>query len=311
MRIIADHLKTACLMAQYGIEPSNKEQGYVMRRLVRRAVVKMMELDIIPRKIIEPLCNSVENIYAGTYFKKNDFFKLETTIGKEVEAFERTVHKSTQILQNQSSISGKVLFDLKQSYGLPVEVALELLEQWGKHIDKVKVYNEYEEEFTKHKDLSRSSSTGMFKGGLADHSDQVLKYHTATHLIHQALFDVLGNDVRQEGSNITGERLRFDFSSSKKPSKEEIQKVSEIINKKIKESIPVDFKIIAKDEALKIGAKSFFREKYPDMVKVYFIGDYSKEFCGGPHVTNTKVIEKIEIYKFEKIGSNLYRIYAK
>ena len=159
--------------------------------------------------------------------------------------------------------------------------------------------------------MSRSSSAGKFKGGLADHSEQTIKYHTATHLLHQALFDVIRSDIRQEGSNITTDRLRFDFSSTLKPTEEQIKKAEEIINNKIKESLPVEFKIIPKDEALKLGARSFFREKYPEMVKIYFVGNYSKEFCGGPHVKNTSEIRKIEIYKFEKIGSNLYRIYAK
>ena len=130
-------------------------------------------------------------------------------------------------------------------------------------------------------------------------------------MLHQALYDVLGSEIRQEGSNITGERLRFDFYSTQKPSPEQIAKAQDTINSKIQEALPVEFKILPKAEAEKLGAKSFFREKYPDMVKVYFIGNYSKEFCGGPHVKNTKEIGKITIFKNEKIGSNLYRIYAK
>lgn len=311
MRVIADHLKAASLMAQQGIEPSNKEQGYVMRRLIRRAVVKMMELDIVPLKILRSLCESIVNTYNTLYFKQNDTNELETIIGKEIKSFEKTVHKSSQILQSQNSISGKVLFDLKQSYGLPIEVALELLEQWGKDIDKIKVVKEYQDELEKHKILSRTTSIGKFKGGLGDNNEQTIKFHTATHLIHQALLDVLGSNVRQEGSNITGERLRFDFYCQKKPENAEIIKVQEIVNKKINDSLSVSFKIIPKIDAEKLGAKSYFREKYPDMVKVYFIDDYSKEFCGGPHVKNTKEIGKVEIYKFEPIGSNLYRIYAK
>jgi alanyl-tRNA synthetase len=156
----------------------------------------------------------------------------------------------------------------------------------------------------------------MFKGGLADQSEQTVRYHTATHLLHQSLFDILGPSVRQEGSNITGERLRFDFAADRKLTDEELKNVEKNINDKIAESLPVNFKIMPKEEANKVGAKSFFREKYPDMVKVYYIGDnletaYSKEFCGGPHVGNTKEIGKIEIYKLEKIGSNLFRIYAR
>jgi alanyl-tRNA synthetase len=156
----------------------------------------------------------------------------------------------------------------------------------------------------------------MFKGGLADQSEQTIKYHTATHLLHQALFELLGDDVRQEGSNITGERLRFDFTASKKLNDEEKEKLEKIINQKIQEALPVNFQIMPKAEASKIGAKSFFREKYPEMVKIYYVGNdlqtaYSKEFCGGPHVKNTAEISSIKILKYEKIGNNLYRIYAK
>ena len=170
---------------------------------------------------------------------------------------------------------------------------------------------EYTAEFNKHKELSRSASAGKFKGGLADNSMQTVKYHTATHLLHQALFDVLGKDIRQEGSNITSERLRFDFYCTHKPTDKELKKITETLNDKIKEVLPVEFKIIPKKEAEMLGAKSFFREKYPDMVKVYFIGNYSKEFCGGPHVKNTSEIGSFTIIKCEKIGNNLFRIYAK
>ena len=212
-----------------------------------------------------------------------------------------------KILEKIERPSGKQVFDLYQSYGFPKELTEELLKEKGLAFDK----KEFDAEFVKHKDLSRTSSAGMFKGGLADHSSQTIKYHTATHLLHQALFDILGNDIRQEGSNINVERLRFDFYSPIKPTYEQIKKAELIINKKVKEEIPVSFKIIPREEAYKIGARSFFREKYPDMVKVYFVGDYSKEFCGGPHVVNTKEIGTIKIFKFEKIGSNLYRVYAK
>ncbi|PIY71996.1 alanine--tRNA ligase [Candidatus Roizmanbacteria bacterium CG_4_10_14_0_8_um_filter_33_9] len=311
IRVIADHIKGACFMVRAGIVPSNKEQGYVMRRLIRRAVVKMMELNITPLKALETICTEIINIYNTVYFKEDDLIKLRSIIGKEINSFEKTVYRGTKILQNQSSISGKILFDLKQSYGFPVELALELLEQWNKPVNKITLLQEYMEEFKKHKELSRSSSTNKFKGGLADNSEQTLKYHTATHLLHQALFNVLGDDVRQEGSNITGERLRFDFYLSRKPTEDEITKVQTIMNNKIQEELSVTYKIIPKQEALQLGAKSFFREKYPDMVKVYYIGNFSKEFCGGPHVTNTKEIGIISIYKFEKIGNNIYRIYAK
>ena len=310
MRIIADHLKSAVFLGMDGVEPTNKEQGYVMRRLIRRATVNMMELDIVPLKVIGSICKTIVNIYP-VYFSQNDFIKLHTIIGAEIDSFELTIHKGVKMLQTQPSIDGKLLFHLKQSYGFPIEIALELLEKWGKKINKQKIINEFNNESEKHKNLSRAKSAGKFKGGLADQSEQTIKYHTATHLLHQALFDLLGNDIRQEGSNITSQRLRFDFYSLKKPTAEEIEKVTIIINEKIKQQLPVSFKIIPKHEAFQLGARSFFREKYPEMVKVYFVGNYSKEFCGGPHVKNTKEIGLIKIFKFEKIGSNLYRIYAK
>lgn len=308
MRIIADHLKAATVLASQDLEPSNKSQGYVMRRLIRRSVVKMMQLDIVIEKAIPAVCEKIVNIYSDTDLNLKKWYEVHLIIGEEADDFEQKIHSATKLLQNKS-ISGKLLFDLQQSYGLPFEIAEELLKQWNKPISD-KERKEFNDELNKHKELSRKTSINMFKGGLADQSEQTIKYHTATHLIHQSLFDILGNDVKQEGSNITNERLRFDFYSLGKPTEDAIKQVQKIVNGKIDESLPVDFKILPKDEAYKVGAKAFFKQKYPDMVKVYFIGNYSKEFCGGPHVKNTKEIGQIQIYKFEKIGSNLYRIYA-
>lgn len=311
IRIISDHLKAAVFIASEGIEPTNKDRGYILRRLIRRSVVKMLELKTTPQKLWPRIYDEIISTYKEIYFNNNNHLTSELLIGKEMDSFLKTIDKGTKLLQTTNNINGKLLFDLKQSYGFPIEIAIELLNQWGNKIDKKILISEYQKEFNKHQQLSRTSSGKKFKGGLADQSGQTIKYHTATHLLHQALSDVVGKDIRQEGSNITGERLRFDFYSVKKPNMDEIKKVSQIVNEKVKMSLGVSFKILPKNEAMKLGAKSFFREKYPDMVKVYFIGDYSKEFCGGPHVTNTKEIGKIEIYKFEKIGSNLYRIYAK
>jgi len=319
MRIIADHIKTAVFLAREDIEPSNKEQGYVMRRLIRRSVVKMRELNIVPAKIIPKLCQDIIDIYKSIYFKEKDFVKINLLISKEAESFLKTIDKGIKLLQTQEKINGEMLFNLKQSFGFPIEIAIELLKEWGKEVDEVKVKADFNTAMVNHQNLSRSSSVGKFKGGLADNSKQTQKYHTATHLLHQVLFDVLGSEVRQEGSNITGERLRFDFYLSRKPTEEEVRKVEVLINNKISEALPVNTKIMSKEEGMRLGAKSFFREKYPDMVKIYFIGgstgspqdSYSKEFCGGPHVANTKEIGQINIFRWEKIGSNLYRIYAK
>jgi len=311
MRIIADHIKTAVFLAQEDTEPSNKEQGYVMRRLIRRSVVKMLELNIAASKIIPQLCQNVIDLYQETYFEKNDIKKISPLIVNEANSFQKIVDHGAKLLKTKDKIDGKLLFNLKQSYGFPFEIAVELLRKRGEAIDEVKLKTEFDAAAVKHRTLSRLASGQKFKGGLADQSKQTIKYHTATHLLHQALNDVLGNEIRQEGSNITGERLRFDFYLSRRPTDEEIKKVEKLINEKTQAALPVNYKIIPKQEALKLHAKSFFREKYPDVVKVYFIGSYSKEICGGPHVINTKEIGQIAIFKWEKIGSNLYRIYAK
>ena len=309
MRIIADHLKGATFLIAGGVIPGNKEHGYVLRRLLRRSAIKMYELtDGKTTDFAQIADTGVLSTYDGAQgIEKNKLKKqVITIIGEEIKKFNLSITRGLREIKKIEKVDGKIAFDLYQNFGFPYELTEELFREKGQEINK----KQFSDEFNKHKELSRSSSVAKFKGGLADHSAQTIKYHTATHLLHQALFDVVGKDVRQEGSNITTERLRFDFASTIKPTKEQIKEVEKIINKKIEEELSVEFKIVPKSEAMKLGAKSFFREKYPDMVKVYFIANYSKEFCGGPHVVNTSEIGKIEIYKFEKIGSNLYRIYA-
>ena len=311
MRIVADHLKTSIFLIKQGVMPSNKEQGYILRRLLRKASFNLhkMGIDIKQMFLLDELCQRVIETYGDIYFDiKNDNKNITPVIQEEMNKFGKALTRGMSEIKNtpDNELENKAFY-FYQSYGLPLELLEEIFDSQNKKVNKIK----FRKEFEKHKELSRSGSAGKFKGGLADHSEQTIKYHTATHLLHQALFDVVGKDIRQEGSNITTERLRFDFASTIKPTEEQIKEVEKIINNKIKESLPVEYKIVPKEEALKLGARSFFREKYPDMVKVYFIDDYSKEFCGGPHVKNTSEIGKIEIYKFEKIGSNLYRIYAK
>jgi len=317
IRIIADHMKASVLLLKDGVRPSNKEQGYVLRRLLRRSAIKYRSLvQAFNPKEIAKVAEAVIGTYDGVYFsKQNDLKEISTFVSDEMERFGKTLDKGLREAEKIEQIDGTKAFDLYQTFGFPLEVTEELFIEKGQKIDQ----KQFKKEFDKHKDLSRSASVGKFKGGLADHSDQVLKYHTATHLLHQALFDVFGNDIRQEGSNITGERLRFDFYSTKKPSDEDIKKIELIINTKVKEELPMRFKVMPREDAGRIGARSFFRDKYPDSVKVYYIGGeddkpetaYSKEFCGGPHVANTKEIGKINIYKVETIGSNLFRVYAK
>ena len=198
-------------------------------------------------------------------------------------------------------------FDLYQSLGFPWEITNELCLDKGIRLDQTK----FDAIFAKHKAGSKTASAGMFKGGLADSSETTTKYHTATHLLHQALYDVLGNTVAQAGSNITSERLRFDYTFAGKPSPEELARIAQIVNAKIHADLPVTKTIEDKTKALASGAKAFFAEKYPEKVSVYTIGDYSRELCGGPHVERTGVIGKIEIYKDEALGSGKRRIYAK
>ena len=310
IRIIADHIKAASFLIINGVLPSNKEQGYVLRRLLRRAAVKMYELS--GKLTLEALANVAEEGVFKTYEHTNFFnyenkIDVKSTISEEMNRFEKSLARGLKEIERQKNIDGKFAFFLYQSYGFPLELTKELAKEKNAEINE----NHFIKEFEKHKNLSRMASVKRFKGGLADQSEQTIKYHTATHLFHQALFDTMGDSVRQEGSNITGERLRFDFYSVVKPTNDQIKQVERIVNKKIQEKLPVEFKIVPKEEAIKLNAKSFFREKYPDMVKVYFIAGYSKEFCGGPHVKNISEIGSVKIFKNEKIGSNLYRIYAK
>jgi alanyl-tRNA synthetase len=310
MRIIADHLKASVFLIKDGVLPSNKEQGYVLRRLLRRLTVKLRNLlgKLPSPDEVAAVSEKILELYKGVYFEPGEDIKLvKPIITDEIKKFNISLEKGIKLIEKIPTIDGKKAFDLYQSFGFPLEVTIEIYREKGQQIDM----QQYTAEFNKHKELSRSSSAGKFKGGLADNSVQTVRYHTATHLLHQALFDVLGSDIRQEGSNITGERLRFDFYHTQKPSEAELKKIAETVNEKIAQALPVEFKLIPKQEAETLGAKSFFREKYPDMVKVYFIGTYSKEFCGGPHVKNTSEIGNFIIMKCEKIGNNLFRIYAK
>ncbi len=311
MRVIADHLKASVFLIKEGVVPSNKEQGYVLRRLLRRSAVKMYQLGGGLTPNFDTICDrGVLATYDGTFGIERDTQNqtfLFSVINDEMKRFASSLDMGLKLFQKAKSIDGKVAFDLYQSYGFPFEIISELASQRGERVSR----EEFDAELNKHKELSRTSSAGMFTGGLADHSEQVVKYHTATHLLHQALRDVLGDKVRQKGSNITGERLRFDFYSDDKPTDEDMQKVEEIINKKIKEALSVICKIMPKKEAEALGASAFFKEKYGNEVMVYLIGEYSKEFCGGPHVRNTSEIGSLKIFKLKKIGSQLFRVYAK
>ena len=309
IRIITDHLKVAVFLIKEGILPSNKEHGYVLRRFLRRAAIKMHQLKggLTP-SFDEIIDRGVLKTYEGQQVIDRDKYRplIFQVVNEEMQRFGETLDRGlkhfTKLSDNRIEAEA---FNLFASYGFPFEITAELAEQRGVIINKTT----FDEMYNTHKKLSKKVSSGMFTGGLADHSEQVIKYHTATHLLHQALRDVLGFSVRQEGSNITGERLRFDFSFSRKPTDDELAKVESIINQRIGDCLPVHFEIMPKSKADQIGALSFFREKYGAEVKVYFVGGYSKEFCGGPHVKNTSEIGKIKIDRVKKIGSNLIRVY--
>ena len=284
-RIIADHLRASVALITDGILPSNTDRGYILRRLIRRAAMKtncrMMDFT--------GWSESVKNV-----------------IREEMERFKKTIDRGMKEFEK-----GADPFVLFTSYGFPIELTAELAKEKGANIDIEK----FKMEMKKHQELSRVGAEQKFKGGLADESEQVIKYHTTTHLLHQALHEVLGNKVSQKGSNITAERLRFDFVHPTKMTNEEKKKVEEIVNQKIAEDLPVNKIILPKEEALKTGAYHSFNEKYGDEISIYFIGEnladaFSKEFCGGPHIARTGALGKFKIIKEEAVASGVRRIKA-
>ena len=313
MRIIADHLRAAVYMAQEGLEPGNKKQAYVMRRLIRRSALKVQKLAISSRQFIPKICGKIIDLYGDLYFDKRPY-EIHLTIGKEIDSFERTINKGAKLLQTKQ-INGRLLFDLYQTYGFPLEISQEILAEEGRPISDQDIKG-FEEEKKKHQQLSRTASVGMFKGGLANHSEEITKLHTATHLLNRALIEVLGDHIRQEGSNITAERLRFDFSHSQALTENEIRQVEDLVNQKIKEDLVVHKTVEDKDKALASGASAFFREKYPGKVTVFTIGQnpdtswWSKELCGGPHVVSTGKIGGVRIKKQQAVGRGKRRLYA-
>jgi alanyl-tRNA synthetase len=314
-RIVADHIRASVFLIGDGVVPSNTEQGYFVRRLLRRAIRFWDKLGIQNEGIfalVAPLLELYKDAYPETFAKK-DFIADE--IKKEEEKFRKTLLQGIKELNKyfeKGNISGEEAFILFSSYGFPIEITIELAKEKNISIDLVAFNNELK----KHQDLSRAGSEQKFKGGLGDTSDKSLQYHTATHLLHQALREVLGDSVGQKGSNITPERLRFDFSYGEKMTDEQKNKVEDIVNKKISEALPVQVVSLPKDEAVKTGAIHFFGEKYPDTVTVYYIGDtidqaFSKEFCGGPHVKNTSELKgKFKIQKEEAVSAGVRRIKA-
>jgi len=321
MRVIADHLRAATFLAAEGLIPSNKAQGYVLRRLLRRAIRYAFDLGIE-----QNLCQKVAPIVIDLY--KLDFpeiakheAQLLEVFATEEKLFRQTLRKGLQqfekIAKTKQELSGQDIFKLYDTYGFPVELIKE--EAFKKDIAiALDADPQFEEAMEAQRQRSQTASAGMFKGGLADHSDQVIKYHTATHLMAQALKDVLGDHVVQRGSNITAERTRFDFSHPGKVTPEQIAQVEKIVNDKIAQGLPVTWKEEKTDEAFAAGASGAFDDKYGDMVKVYTIGDpthpYSREICGGPHVSHTSEIgaggKHFKITKEEGSSAGVRRIKA-
>jgi alanyl-tRNA synthetase len=400
MRVIADHIKASVFLVKDGVRPSNKAQGYFLRRLLRRAVVKLQEITDntdISGTFSEGI-KSVINIYLDIYFKVDDFNAIESVISEEIVRFEKVISSASREVESINKVidfisknrfSGNIsllmskmekirlyvipkqqaliikIIDIGNKYGIksyyvnnelenlprnpefsgddekifkdtidelkknPITLnsfwvfrivssfgmPLEILEEEAKERNIAIDIAGYYEEVAKHKKLSRTAGKGMFKGGLQDQSEITTKYHTATHLLHKALRIVLGDHVQQKGSNITSERLRFDFSHDAKLTPEQISQVEKIVNEKISADLPVTRQEMNKHQALSEGALAFFPEKYPEISSVYTIGPlddwFSKELCGGPHVSSTGVIRGIKIIKEESAGAGIRRIYAK
>lgn len=313
-RIITDHLRAATFAINDGVLPSNKGAGYIVRRLIRRAVVKANQIEIKENFTAE-IAEKVFEIFDGIYEFNRDLIIDE--IKKEETKFRATLYAGLNILQSKKEISGKELFDLFQSYGLPVEVAIDEAKNQNIKISS-EAMGHFDQFMLEHQEKSRTASAGMFKGGLTSQSEQATKYHTATHLLLAALRQVLGEGVHQRGSNITDERLRFDFSCPDKLTDEQIKKVEELVNNNIKTDLPVSMEEMNMEDAKNYGAIGEFGEKYADVVKVYSIGNpstssgspFSREICGGPHVEHTGELGQFKITKEESSSAGVRRIKA-
>lgn len=311
-RVLADHIRTSAFMIADGIRPSNKDRGYILRRLLRRAMLYAHTLSFSGDHLDE-LAKIVIEKYKDIYpnIKESEGAIMDEII-KEKDKFKETLKNGLKEFEKVSEmgVSGEDAFILFTTYGFPIEMTLELASGKGVIVDLGGFY----EQMKIHQELSRTGAEKKFQGGLADTSEMSVKYHTATHLLHRALKDVLGDHIAQKGSNITPERLRFDFSHDNKMTDEEIKKVEDLVNKKIEERLPVNFEELPIKEAEERGAVGLFGGKYGDVVKVYRIGDGSNQFsielCGGPHVKNTGELGRFKISKEEAVSSGVRRIKA-
>ena len=314
-RIVSEHLRSSMMVISDGGRPSNIDRGYVLRRLIRRMIRHLNKLQIdlneLPNLIelnIDNLKEMYPDLVTNKEIIKNVIIEEKDKFVKTLEHGEKEFYKEMEKAKSQGKdiIPGEVVFKLYDTYGFPPEVTKELAEENGIRID----LNKFDELFKVHQEKSRQGAEQKFKGGLAEQNEITTAYHTATHLLHEALREVLGDHVRQNGSNITSERLRFDFTHPQKMTSEEIKQVEDLVNEKIKEDLNVTCEEMGYDDAKKSGAIGLFTNKYGDKVKVYTIGDFSKEICGGPHVTHTGELGKFKIIKEEASSSGVRRIKA-
>ena len=314
-RIIAEHLRSSMMIISDGGRPSNIDRGYVLRRLIRRMIRHMNKLQIDLSELIILIDVSIDNLKEMYPDLEKNRETIKNVINEEKDKFVKTlnhgekefnkeIQKAKQ--EGKNKIDAKIVFRLYDTYGFPPEVTKELAEENNMEVD----LEGFEKLFKAHQDKSRMGSTQKFKGGLADQNEKTIAYHTATHLLHQALRTVLGDHVKQSGSNITEERLRFDFTHPQKMTKEEIKEVEDLVNEQIKRDLKVTCEEMSYEDAKKSGAIGLFTDKYGDKVKVYTIGDFSKEICGGPHVEHTGVLGKFKIKKEEASSSGVRRIKA-
>ena len=317
IRIISDHVRTATFLLgdERGIKPSNIGQGYILRRLIRRAVRHGMKLGIKDNFLAKPAEIFIK-MYRDAYpILKDKLTLIMKELTMEEEKFSKTLnkglHEFEKLVPNFKKnpkliIPGRVAFKLYDTYGFPIEITEELAKEEGLTVD----ITGFKDAYKKHQEKSREGAEKNFKGGLADNSEATTNLHTATHLLHQALRSVLGEHVQQKGSNITVDRLRFDFSHPQKMTAEEIEKVQSIVNKQITDKLQVSMEIMPLDKAIEAGSIAFFTDKYDQEVKVYSIGNFSKEVCGGPHATNSGELGKFKIQKEQSSSAGVRRIKA-
>ena len=314
MRIIADHLRTAVFISAdpAGIKPSNTDQGYILRRLIRRAIrhAKALNIDINSdweQRIAKLILEKYKTYYKELEINENVVYEV---LANEKTKFNRTLEKGLRefekVTKDGNDIDATIAFRLFDTYGFPLELTEELASERNLKVDS----EGFKVKFKEHQEKSRTASAGKFKGGLAGDGEIETKYHTATHLLNAALKEVVNKDVHQKGSNITSERMRFDFSCDHKLTDEEKEKAEELVNKWIKEGLEVTKEEMSKEDAIKSGAECMFIEKYPDVVTVYSIGNISKELCGGPHVSNTSELGEFKITKEEASSAGVRRIKA-